>query len=81
MKVAMYLMVAAFFVLVGGLYAGIGWVTAWLLEIGLNLDVNYSVFVWAGIGIYAICLIPLMLFAGLTKMIDEKHKKDFTFNK
>lgn len=81
MKAGLYALTALFFILVGALYAGIGYGTAWLLEVGLNLDVNYSVFVWAGIGIYAICLIPILLFAGASKAIGDKLDKDMGINK
>lgn len=72
MKALMYSLLTAFFVLVAGLYAGIGWSAARALDIGLNVDVNYSFFVWIGLGLYVLCMIPIAFFAGLTKMVNDK---------
>lgn len=72
MKTLMYSLIVAFFILVAGLYAGIGWSAAWILDTGLNVDVNYSFFVWIGLGLYVLCMIPIAFFAGLTKYTADK---------
>ena len=65
-------LIVLFFALIGFVYAGIGYSVAWILDIGLNVDVNYSVFVGAGILIYVICLLIVAMFGVASKRLDEK---------
>lgn len=45
----------------GFLYGGIGWCAAWVLQKAINVDVNYTIFVWVAVGIYVLKLIGVVL--------------------
>jgi hypothetical protein len=36
------------------MWTGLGWGVAWVLDKGLNADVNYSIFVYVSLGIFFI---------------------------
>lgn len=61
------------FIGIGGLYGGIGWVIAWILEKGLNINVNYTIFVVVGIVIFILKAIPMILM----KLYADKKAKEF----
>jgi|SRR6185437_3729993 len=58
------------------LYGGIGWVVAWILGVGLNIAVNYTVFVWVGIGLFWLKAIPLIII----KLFVDNTVKDIGKN-
>ena len=55
-------LITLFLIGIGAMYGGVGWCAAWVLEAGLGIAVNYSVFVWVGVGIFMIKVIPMAIF-------------------
>lgn len=63
------------FVGVGALYAGIGWGIAWILEVALSVDVNYTIFVLVALGLFLLKA-SIGIFSNL-----YFHKKEREFDK
>jgi hypothetical protein len=78
MKIIVWTLIALLFVGVGSLYAGLGWVVAWILDKGLSVNVNYEIFVWVGVGIFLIKAIPYILIklwiSQKTRQIDKEFE-------
>jgi hypothetical protein len=80
MKILIYALSILFLAGVGALYGGIGWVIAWVLDKGLDVNVNYSIFVWVGVGIFIVKVIPLMIVRAIAAREQKKfddHFKEF----
>lgn len=56
-----WMLVLAMYIGLTLLYGGAGWCVAWVLDAGLNVTVNYKVFVWVGVGVFWLKAIPFIL--------------------
>lgn len=77
MKALGYVIAAIFYVGIGAMYAGIGWIVAWILEAGLDIAVNYSLFVWIAVGIFFIKTLPVLFLTLLSKKEFSRTKNTF----
>lgn len=68
-------LIALFFVLVGVVYAGIGWFIAWIIDLAFDANVNYTAAVVGGLIIYTICVIPVLLVGMGIKKAEEELKE------
>ena len=68
-------LIALFFVLVAFVYAGTGWTITWLIDLVTDANVNYTAGVVAGLIIYLICVIPIILLFMAAKKADKELEK------
>lgn len=61
----------------GALYGGVAWVIAWILDKGLDVNVNYTIFVWVGIAIYLLKLIPVIIAGSIARKQQKKFDEEF----
>ncbi|MDF1511082.1 hypothetical protein PZE06_23390 [Robertmurraya sp. DFI.2.37] len=74
-----WILVALMFTGLGALYAGTGWVIAWILDTGLDVNVNYKIFIFVAIGLYLLKIIPFMIVRLYAKKKEKEWEKDFKF--
>ena len=65
-----WILLALFLCFIAFVYGLFGWAIAWVLDKGLDLNVNYSIFVIAALVIYAVKMIPTLIAAFIKATAD-----------
>jgi hypothetical protein len=79
MKILIWVLLIPFIAGLSALYGGIGWVVAWVLDKGLDVNVNYSIFVWVGVGIFLLKAIPFIIVKLYASRLEKKFETDWDF--
>jgi multidrug transporter EmrE-like cation transporter len=79
MRILIYLLLILFIAGTAALYGGVGWCIAWVLDKGLDVNVNYSIFIWVGVGIFFLKAIPFFIFKTYASKVEKEFKKDWDF--
>lgn len=81
-NVILWVLIIVFLAGIAAIYGGIGWVIAWILDAGLDVNVNYSVFVLVGIGLFILTVIPYIAIRMYAKKkLNEFDAEIAKFNK
>lgn len=76
-NIIMWVLAIVFLAGVAAIYGGIGWGIAWLLETIFNLEVNYTIFILIGLGMFVLTVIPYIIFGIIAKKQNEAFDKEF----
>ncbi|RBP86177.1 hypothetical protein DFO70_13110 [Cytobacillus firmus] len=71
-----WLLVTIMFTGMGAVCAGIGWIAAWVLDAGLEMNVDYNIFILVAVGIYQL-KVPFIIFKLWTKKKEKEWEAEF----